>query len=187
MLQVVALAGCSRHRAAPFKGVTFDPPEPVPPVVLTRADGAPFALRDQRGAAVLLFFGYTHCPDLCPTTLGDWIKVKRALGADAARVRFVFVSVDPSRDTPALTQHYVSTFDPQFIGLSGDSAQVARAESLFHVTSSRESTGSANGYAVAHSAQAFLIDPQGRVRLLYPPGIPPADVASDIEQLLHNA
>jgi protein SCO1/2 len=182
---LLTATGCGGGHPS-FNGVVYDPPEPAPAMQLTRGDGSSFDLREQRGSVVLVFFGYTHCPDICPMTLSDWVKVKRALGGDASRVQFVFVSVDPARDTPALTQRYVSEFDPSFIGLTGDSAQVARAENLFHVTSSREKVQSANGYAVGHAAQSFVISPQGRLRLLYPPGIPTDAVVSDIKKLLHH-
>jgi protein SCO1/2 len=182
---LLAAMACGGGRPT-FNGVAYDPPEPAPAMRLMRGDGSSFDLREQRGAVVLVFFGYTHCPDICPMTLSDWLKVKHALGGDASRVRFVFVSVDPARDTPALTQRYVSAFDPAFIGLSGDSVQIMQAENLFHVTSSRENIQSANGYAVSHAAQSFLISPQGQLRLLYPPGIPAAAIASDIKHLLHH-
>jgi protein SCO1/2 len=183
-LGVLILAGC---REPEFNGVRFDPPEPAPAVSLSRADGSTFKLQDQRGSVVLVFFGYTHCPDVCPTTLADWKKVMHALGSSAKRVTFVFISVDPARDTPAAVQHYVDGFDPSFVGLSGDSAQVARAESEFHVSASRDDAAAATGYTMTHSSQTFVIDMQNRVRLLYPFGIPPVSIVADVRKLLRNA
>jgi protein SCO1/2 len=170
-----------------FSGTAFDPPEPAPAVTLHRADGAPFSLRDQRGDVVLVFFGYTHCPDMCPTTLSDWARVRRALGDDARRVRFVFVSVDPARDTPVGVQAYAARFDSSFVGLTGDSTTLAALQRAFHVTSGREDTGSASGYAVTHASQTFVIDPRGRLRLLYSFGMPTDGVVSDIRTLLKGA
>jgi protein SCO1/2 len=185
LLAATLLAACSAPGPA-FNGVTYDPPEPAPALTLPRADGSVFDFKAQRGAAMLVFFGYTNCPDVCPTTLSDWKKVKRALGSDASRVKFVFISVDPDRDTPDVAQRYVSAFDSTFIGLSGDSAQIERAKSLFHVQSFKEDIQSASGYAVSHSSTIFAIDPRNRLRLLYEFGIAPDKVADDLKQLLRN-
>src|SRR5665213_30560 len=127
---IIALAaGC---KPVSFHGTAYEPPEKAPSVVLQKASGGEFSLADQHGSVVLLFFGYTHCPDLCPTTLTDWKRVKSALGRDASRVRFVFISVDPARDDPATLQRYVSRFDPDFIGATSDTATLARIEHSFH-------------------------------------------------------
>lgn len=181
----VAIAtGC---RPPSFHGTAYEPPEVAPPVVLHEARGARFSLADQRGSVVLLYFGYTHCPDVCPTTLSDWKRVKTSLGRDASRVRFVFVSVDPARDDPATLQRYVSRFDPDFIGATGDSATLAGIEHSFHVSSSREESASASGYSMTHPSQTFVIDKSGNLRLLYSFGMQTSDVVSDIRQLLRGA
>ena len=178
------VTGC---KPASFHGTAYEPPERAPSVVLTQANGARFSLADQNGYVVLLFFGYTHCPDICPTTLSDWKRVKSALGRDASRVRFVFISVDPARDDPATLRRYIARFDPAFIGTTGDSATLANVEQSFHVTSTREETGSANGYGVTHPSQTFVVDKRGELRLLYPFGLETAAVVSDIRQLLRGA
>jgi protein SCO1 len=170
-----------------FHGTAYEPPEKAPPVVLQQPNGAKFSLADQQGSVVLLFFGYTHCPDICPTTLTDWKRLKTALGRDASRVRFVFISVDPARDDPATLQRYVKRFDPDFIAATSDSATLANVERSFHVTSAREETGSAGGYAVTHPAQTFVVDKRGNLRLLYSFGMETSDVVSDIRQLLRGA
>jgi protein SCO1/2 len=176
--------GC---KPATFHGTAYEPPARAPEVVLRTANGGQFSLADQKGSVVFLYFGYTHCPDVCPTTLSDWKRIKTALGRDASRVRFVFISVDPARDDPATLQHYVATFDPSFIGATSDSVTLARIETSFHVTSGREETGSANGYAVIHPSQTFVIDKQGNLRLLYSFGTNTDDIISDIRQLLRGA
>jgi protein SCO1 len=169
-----------------FHGTAYEPPEKAPPVLLRQTSGGNFSLADQRGSVVLLYFGYTHCPDICPTTLTEWKRLKTALGRDASRVRFVFISVDPARDDPATLQRYVRRFDPDFIAATGDSATLANVEHSFHVTSSREETGSANGYVVTHPAQTFVVDKRGNLRLLYSLGMQTSDVVSDIRQLLRG-
>jgi len=182
---LLSAQGCKQN-GPQFNGVNFDPIEPAPALTLARADGSVFDLKAQRGSAVLIFFGYTHCPDVCPTTLADWKKVKRALGPDSSRVKFVFISVDPERDTPQIAQSYVNAFDPTFIGLSGDSAQIERAKALFHVQSSKEAIKSATQYDVSHSASVFAVDPRNRMRLLYQFDMPPEKVTDDIKLLLRN-
>lgn len=182
---IVTLAiGC---RPPSFHGTAYEPPEVAPSVVLQRANGAKFSLAEQRGSVVLLYFGYTHCPDVCPTTLSDWKRVKTSLGRDASRVRFVFISVDPGRDDPATLQHYVSRFDPDFIGATSDSATLAGIERSFHVNSSREESASADGYSVTHPSQTFVVDKTGNLRLLYSFGMQTSDIVSDIRQLLSGA
>lgn len=180
----VLVAGC---KPASFHGTAYEPPETAPSVVLRNAAGGQFKLAEQKGSVVLLFFGYTHCPDVCPTTLSDWKRVKAALGRDASRVRFVFVSVDPARDDPATLHAYVARFDPDFIGATSDSATIAGIEKSFHVESSREETGSASGYVVTHPSQTFVVDRNGELRLLYSFGMKTSDVVDDIRALLRGA
>ncbi|MEO7217746.1 MAG: SCO family protein [Gemmatimonadaceae bacterium] len=180
----VALSGC---KPVSFHGTTYEPPETAPVVNLKTATGADFSLANEKGSVVLLFFGYTHCPDICPTTLSDWARVKAALGRDASRVRFVFISVDPARDDPATLKSYVSRFDPDFIGATADTATLARIEKSFHVESSREESKSASGYDVTHPSQTFVVDRNGDLRILYSFGMATNDVVSDIRQLLRGA
>lgn len=171
-----------------FHGTAYEPPTAAPPVVLQKVGGGKFTLADEHGSVVLLYFGYTHCPDICPTTLSDWKRIKSALGRDASRVRFVFISVDPARDDPATLQRYVSRFDPDFIGATSDSASLTKIEHDFHVMSSREAdTSSAAGYVVTHPSQTFVVDKRGDLRLLYSFGMPTSEVVSDIRQLLRGA
>jgi len=127
---------------------------------LARSDGTVFDLAEQRGKVVVVFFGYTHCPDLCPLTLSNFAWVRRRLGARAAQVRFVFVTVDPGRDSPAGTMAYARQFDSSFIGLSGDSASLAAAQRAFHVAS-WVTHDSAGNVVVAHSASVFVVGKDG--------------------------
>lgn len=197
------LAGC----AAPHEwhGSPVDPPAAAPPLTLPGAGGRRFDLAAERGKAVLVFFGYTHCPDVCPTTLADWTKARRALGADTARVRFVFVSVDPERDPPDSAAAYARRFDPTFVGLGGTRAEIEAVTGAWGVAAIPESApgdapdphaghgagaatpDSAQAAAMAmlsHTARTFVVDPQGRLRLLFSPETRPADVASDVKALL---
>ncbi|MEW6581042.1 MAG: SCO family protein [Chloroflexota bacterium] len=137
-----------------------------------------------RGKVALLFFGYTNCPDVCPTTLAEFKRVKALLGEDAARVAFVFVSVDGERDTPEQLAAYVRAFDPEFIGLTGDDATIraiARDYGVFYQRVSYEE--SAAGYLVDHTASTFGVDQEGRLRLVFSYGTDPAAIVARVRAL----
>ena len=148
-------------------GVASAAPVQVPSLRLARSDGGVFDLADERGKVIVVFFGYTHCPDLCPLTLADFAWARRRLGARADRVRFVFVTVDPGRDSPAAAMAYARQFDSSFLGLSGDSAALARVEQAFHVASwvTRDSVGNV---LVAHSASVFVVGRDGALARVIP-------------------
>ena len=173
--------------AAPsFNGVVLDPPEAAPALSLADSSGVPFSLAAQRGKVVLVFFGYTHCPDVCPTTLLDWKRSADSLGSDARDVRFVFVSVDPERDTPALVQRYTGRIAPDFIGLTGSRTQVDALMQAWNVAAFRDDAGrdTSTAYTVSHPSQVFVIDGDGQLRLLHRAGITPSQITSDIRALL---
>ncbi|MEI7457253.1 MAG: SCO family protein [Nitrosomonadales bacterium] len=129
-------------------------------------NGKPRTLQDFRGKVVVLFFGYMHCPDVCPTTMADLSQVMARLGRDADRVQVLFVTVDPERDTQALLAQYVPAFHPSFLGLYGDTGSTAQVAKVFNVMYQKQATPT--GYNVDHSAGSFLIDTDGRARLLSP-------------------
>jgi protein SCO1/2 len=179
---------CDRLRPPTFHGAAVEPPGSAPALRLPRAaaPGDTFDLARataDSGRAALVFFGYTHCPDVCPTTLHDWVHVKRALGPDSARVRFLFVTVDPERDTPAVVARYVADVDGDFVGLAGTRADVDAVQRAWGVASFREG-GDDGAYTVAHPAQLFAVDAEGRLRLTYSLGARPADVAADLRRLV---
>ncbi len=153
-----------------FKGVAIDPPRAMPSFTFTRSDGSTFSTAPETGRPTVLFFGYTHCPDVCPTTLADWKRVHEKLGNDADRVRFVFVTVDPERDTPAVSERYARQYLRSFEGVSGDAITTSRITEAYGVASAREAGTNATGYLVSHSSQVFLVDDQGRLVALYPFG-----------------
>ena len=137
------------------------PVVPAPPLALTDQDGRPFDLASVRGTPVIVFFGYTHCPDVCPTTLAD---VRDAVKRSPVPVRVVFVTIDPARDDAAALKQYLSFYDAGFIGLTGSPAEIRRAADAWGVQYAKMDNGSANGYAMAHTADAFLVDAAGRLR-----------------------
>ncbi len=168
-----------------FRGSVLDEPVDVPDWTLTDENGDQFRLSDQRGNVVLLFFGYTSCPDVCPTTLATWRKIHEALGDDAQRVRFVFVTVDPERDTAERLGMHVNAFNPDFIGLTGTPEELDPVYKAFDVYYEKDtSSGSALGYLVNHTATTFVLDPEGRWRLRETYGTEAQDIVHDIQQLL---
>jgi protein SCO1/2 len=169
--------------ATPLPGTLLDPPKEVGDFTLTDQDGQPFRLSDLRGRVALLFFGYTNCPDICPTTLSEFKRVKALLGDDAERVAFVFVSVDGARDTPERLAAYVRAFDPQFIGLTGDDASLRPIARDFGVFYQRVNYESDVNYLVDHTASTFVVDQQGRLRLVFPYGTDPAAIVTRLRAL----
>jgi protein SCO1/2 len=171
--------------APTFKGSVVAEPVEVPDFTLVDQYGQPFRLSDQRGKVVLLFFGYTACPDVCPTTLATWRRTHEALGDDAQGARFVFVTVDPERDTPERLGLHVNAFNPDFIGLTGPQEDLDALYQVFGIFFEKdEQSGSALGYIISHTATAFVLDTEGRWRLRETYGTPAEDIAHDIRQLL---
>jgi protein SCO1 len=141
-------------------------------------------LADFRGKAVAVFFGYTQCPDVCPTTLAALAEAMKALGPDADRVQVLFVTVDPERDTPALLAQYVPAFDPRFLGLYGDAEATARTAREFKIIYQKVPGSSAGTYTMDHSAGTYVFDPQGRLRLYVANGQGADVFAHDLRELL---
>jgi protein SCO1/2 len=183
---VLALWGLAACASSPsFRGTVLDPPKPIQDFALTDQNGGTFRLGDQQGNVVLLFFGYTFCPDVCPTTLGTWKRVHETLGADAQDVRFVFVTVDPERDTPERLKQHLEAFGSDFIGLTGSPEELQPVYQAFGVYFEKDAeTESAAGYLVNHTASTFVIDPEGRWRLKFSFGASDEDIVHDIKQLL---
>ncbi|WP_454728083.1 MULTISPECIES: SCO family protein [Cupriavidus] len=151
---------------------------------LTDHNGRPRSLADFRGKVVMLFFGYTHCPDVCPTTMADMAGVRAKLGEDGRRVQGLFVTVDPRRDTPRVLAQYVPAFDPSFLGLYGDentTAALAREFKIFYGAQKADAQGN---YTVDHSGGIYVFDPTGRLRLLMRPGTGVDSMAADVASLL---
>lgn len=150
---------------------------------LTDHDGRLRRLEDFRGRAVVLFFGYTACPDVCPTTLAKFATVMKALGKDAEHVQVLFVTLDPERDTPARLKAFVPWFHPGFLGLYGDRAATDAVAKEFRIYSAKREGGSL-GYVLDHSTGAYVFDPAGRLRLYVADSAPVADITADLQLLL---
>ncbi|MCK9201599.1 MAG: SCO family protein [Gallionella sp.] len=183
LLSIALLAGCGEPRLpSPFHASEAGTKLAQADFRLTDHGGKPRTLADFRGKAVVLFFGYTHCPDVCPTTLADLAQTMRLLGKDAERVQVLFVTVDPERDKPEMLAQYVPAFDPSFLALYGDAQATAQVAEAFGVVYQKQPTTS--GYNMDHSAGTFLIGPDGGTRLLAPYGQRAEWLADDIRLLL---
>ena len=150
---------------------------------LTDHDGKPRTLADFRGKVVTVFFGFTHCPDACPTTLVELAQVVKELGRDGDKVQVLFVTVDPERDTPQVLKQYVPSFNPGFLGLYGDAGETARAAKEFKIYFQKQPVKD-GGYSVDHSAGTFILDREGRLRLFASYGTGAPALLHDIRILL---
>ena len=184
LLLAALLAGCGSPDAPKFRSTDITGADFGKALELTGHDGKPRTLADFRGKAVVLFFGFTHCPDICPTTLADAAVAIKKLGKDAERVQVLMVTVDPERDTPEVLAKYVPAFDPSFLGLYGDAAATQRAAKEFKIFYEKRKAG--DSYSVDHSGQSYVIDPKGRLRLFVRHDRIAQDLADDLRALLRE-
>lgn len=154
------------------------------PFTLTDQNGKPISNADLKGKPYLVFFGYTHCPDICPTTLFEISEVMHALGKDADRTEAMFVSVDPDRDTPAVLKDYLSSFDPHLIGATADQKTLDKVEKEFRVYAKKVPTGTKGDYSMDHSAIVYLMDKQGRFVAPFKLDKKPAEAAAELRKYM---
>jgi protein SCO1/2 len=183
LLAAVVLAACAPSKPS-FRNTDITGAEFGRELQLADHQGKPRTLADFKGKVVAVFFGFTHCPDVCPTTLATLKAVKDALGPDGDRVQVLFVTLDPERDRPELLAKYVTAFDPGFLGLSGSPDDVARTAKHFKVYFQKVPGKTPETYTIDHSASAFLYDPAGRLRLFVPHGQAVQPVVEDVKALL---
>ncbi len=183
-LAAIVLAACGGEDYE-FQGGNLQPVTTTPDFQLTDQYGESWTMSDQTGKVVLLYFGYTTCPDACPTTLSDWIEVKRLLGDQADNVEFVMVTVDPERDTVEKLNQYMAFFDPEFLGLTGDQETITSIEMDYGIMAVREEhPESATGYLMNHTTSFWVVDTENQLRLTFAHGTDPEIVAEDIKHLL---
>ncbi len=184
-LILVLLAGCGQEPEATFRATDITGADFGRRLALTDHNGRSVTLDTFKGKVVVLFFGYTHCPDVCPTTLLDVANALKLMKPeDAARVQALFVSVDPERDSPDILKEYAPYFHPSFLGLYGTPQEVAEAAKEFRITYRKHPEPGASGYLVDHTAGSYVLDAQGRLRLFQPYAQPSADIAHDLAVLL---
>jgi protein SCO1/2 len=183
LLAVAALAACE-PAATRFNNVDITGASYAKDFRLTDSKGQPRSLADFRGKVVVLFFGYTQCPDVCPTTMADMAEVRRRLGADGERLQVIFVTLDPDRDTPEVLSQYVPAFDPTFIALRGDRDATAATARDFKVFYQKVPGRSETSYTIDHTAGSYVFDREGRVRLFlrHAGGVDP--IVEDLRKLL---
>jgi len=174
-----------RSRSHPWHGQPVRPVQLAPDFLLTNQDGQPTRLSDFRGRVVMIFFGYTYCPDVCPTTLAT-LKLARAKLSEAERpaVQVIFISVDPERDTPELLNRYLAAFDPSFVGLTGEPDVISATAKAYGVFYQKEYNESGTGYLVTHSALTYAIDKRGQLVRIYPYNTSARDFVADLRRLI---
>lgn len=163
-----------------LNGSVIDPPAPAPEIILQDQYGHPFSLDHLRGSLVLVFFGYTHCPDVCPATLVDYAGIFERLGDLAAAAQFVFITVDPQRDTPDTIANYLGAYNPGFIGLTGSPEELQKVYDSYGVDVEIAPGGGSPGYEVNHNTRIYVIDPEGLLVETFPFGLPREAMLDDI-------
>jgi len=182
---MLSLVGCDQPTRPAFRGSDISGSNFGLSLTLTDHNGRAVTLDTFKGKLVVLFFGYTHCPDVCPTTLSDMAAAFKLMPEGAPdKVQVLFVTVDPERDTAEVLKAYVPYFHPTFLGLRGSPEQVAQAAKEFRIVYRRHVEPGADGYLVDHSAGSYVLDSQGRLRLYLPFGHTPQDIANDLLALL---
>ncbi len=191
LLFVVVLCGglllsgvLSFNNAAAFHGTELDPLKPAPAFTLTSGGDKQMSLDAFRGKVVLIYFGYTFCPDICPTTLAQLARVRKSLGSHADQVQIVMITVDPERDTPQVLNNYVQRFDPSFVGLSGSLDQISPIAADYGISFHKQQVTGASGYLVNHTPAVTVIDKQGNRRLIESYGTTDSAYESDLRTLI---
>lgn len=183
LLVAVTAVACSRT-PQPFNAINITGAEYASKLELPDAEGRPRTLADFKGKVTVVFFGFTACPDVCPTTLAELAEVKRSLGKDGQRVQGVLVTIDPERDTPEVLKTYVSAFDPSFVALRGSPEQTQATAKEFRVFYRKVPNKDGTNYSMDHTAASYVFDPQGRVRLFARYGGGAKPLKEDIKRLL---
>jgi protein SCO1/2 len=184
--------GCGDKPAGPaakasFRSIDITGAEYARKLELPDAEGKPRSLGEFKGKVVVVFFGYTQCPDVCPTTMAELSEVKRSLGDDGARMQGIFVTVDPERDTDAVLKAYVDNFNAGFVGLRGNAEQTQQAAREFKVFFAKVPGKTESSYTIDHTAGAYIFDPQGRIRLFSRHSAGPKALEEDIRALLRES
>ncbi len=174
----------SMNKPYQWRGSLFQAASPSPKIQLSDTSHAQFQLGQEKGKIVLLYFGYTHCPDECPLTMAKLKVVKTILGAQGNKTAVVFVTIDPQRDTADVLRAFLAKFDPTFIGLTGSQSDLTAVWQAYGVDAQTNGSSVLAGYQVAHTTELYLIDQQGRLRLTYGLDNSASDIVQDVQYLL---
>lgn len=185
LLLLLLLLGCQFAAPHEFAGLELTAPQPAPNFTLESADG-PVQLSDYQGKFVFLYFGYTFCPDACPTTMATLAQLKRQLGDDADQVQVIMITIDPERDTAENMAEYVAFFDDSFVGLTGDKAEIDAAGAPFGLYYEKEEGSAATGYLISHTTRVYLLDREQNARVAYALDADVDAIAADIQFLLNE-
>jgi protein SCO1/2 len=177
------IAGCSEP-AASFSGIDITGADYATGFSLTDHNGQARTLADFKGKAVVLFFGFTQCPDVCPTSMSELAEAKRLLGADGERLQGLFVSIDPERDTPEIMKQYMASFDPSFLALYAAPDKLPELAKSYKIYYKKVDGPTPTSYTMDHSAGSYVYDPQGRIRLYHRYGSGAPALATDLKKLL---
>lgn len=178
-------AGVYFFRPHTFHGTVIQSPEPSHDFTLTSANGD-VSLSDFRGKVVLIYFGYTFCPDVCPGTLGNVAQALRDMGTKAEDVQLIMVSLDPERDTPEKLAEYMGHFHPSFIGITGTKEELDKVASLYGIYYQKNEGSNATGYLIDHTATLLVLDREGYLKLVFPYGVTAQDIADDLKYMLRQ-
>ena len=186
---LLVLAACDRPQApkAAFANTDITGLDYAKGFSLTDQNGKPRTLEDFKGKVVFVFFGYTHCPDVCPTTLAEMAGITKALGPEADRLQVLFITLDPERDTPELLASFVPAFNPSFLGLTGDQATIDKVAKDFKVFAQKVPSKDGKSYTIDHTAGSYVFDAQGRIRLFVRHGQPEDALLKDLKLLIAGA
>jgi protein SCO1 len=184
LITAALLGGCRSYQ---FHGITYEPPQAAPPINGLDQDGTPFSLDSLQGNVALVFFGYTNCPDVCPTTLAEMRVLRSQIKDKADKVKVVYVTVDPERDTVPRLKEFLPVFDPTFIGINMNSIELEPVKQAYGVYAQKvyyDTNDPSKGYSVDHTARTYLIGPRGRLVTSYPYQSPIENIQKDVEYLL---
>ncbi len=182
----ILIAACSSNDSKPaFKNIDITGAEYARSFSLNDFDGKARTLADFKGKAVAIFFGYTQCPDVCPTALAELAKVRAGLGKDADKLQVMFITIDPERDTAQVLKSYLANFDKTAIGLVGNAEQTAATAKEFKVFYAKVPGTTATSYTMDHTAGSYVFDTQGRIRLFVRHGTDPQFLINDLKQLIN--
>mgnify|MGYP003574604574 CR=1 FL=1 len=182
---LIALIAIPRLRPYTFHGTVLQSSQPAPDFELTANHGQIVSLQDFEGKLVMLYFGYTFCPDVCPATLSELGGALDLLGKQANDIQVIMISVDPERDTPEMLAEYVTHFDPSFLGVTGSMEEIARVAALYGIFFEAHEGTEATGYLVDHTATVMVVDQDGHLKLVFPFGTPAEDIAEDLSHILN--
>ena len=182
----LALTACEKPQTpkVPFANTDITGLDYAKGFSLTDHNGKPRTLADFKGKVVVVFFGYTHCPDVCPTTLSELAGIKKALGSEAERLQVIFITLDPERDTPELMAGFVPAFDSSFLGLWGEQAVIDKVAKDFKVFAQKVPSKDGKSYTIDHTAGSYVFDDQGRIRLFVRHGQGGDGLQKDLQRLL---